>query len=172
MKKGIYLGAGKALHLNYDIDYQDLLIKRDIGGDMLEIDLNKYDYIIATPPCNYWSRARGNKISDYSLKTKHLLPDIINKLINLGKPFIVENVKNDKRMYENNILPRFDCLIFYVNRHIYFTNVNFDCSNIIQRQDFSYGGKVIKYDDMTNLYHQGGFNVHNVIERFLKYVNE
>lgn len=170
--KGIYLAAGNAFHPNYDIDYQDLIIKRDIGGDMLEIDLKDYDYIIATPPCNFWSRARGNKVSDYALETKHLLPDILNKLIKLGKPFIVENVKNDKRMLENNILPRYDCFIYYINRHIYFTNVKLDISNIEQRQDFKYGGKVIKYDDMNNQYHQGGFNVYNVIERFLLTIKE
>lgn len=172
MMKGIYLGAGKAYHPNYDIVYQDINGKRDIGGDMLEVDLSSYDYIIATPPCNFWSRARGKRCSQYSLDTKHLLPDIINKLIKLGKPFIVENVKNDKRMYENNILPRFDCYIYYINRHIYFTNVKLDINNIEQRQDFKYGGKVIKYDDMNNQYHQGGYNVYNVIERFLETITE
>ena len=171
MKKGIYLAAGAAYHKNYNIIYQDLLVKRDIGGNMLDIDLNDYDFIIATPPCNFWSRARGNKISNYSLETKHLLPDIIDKLIKLNKPFIVENVKNDKRMLEHNILPRKDCKIYYLNRHIYFTNVELDLSNIEQRQDFKYGGKVIKYDDMETKYHQGGFNVYNVIECFLKEVN-
>ena len=36
------------------------------------------------------------------------------------------------------------------------------------RQDFLYHGKVIKYDDMKNLDHQGGYNVHIVIDYFLK----
>lgn len=55
--KGIYLGACTANHPNYNIDYQDKYIIRDIGGDMMEIDLSPYDYIIATPPCNFYSRA-------------------------------------------------------------------------------------------------------------------
>ena len=46
--KGIYLGAYKAHHDSYDIDYQDINGLRDIGGDMLTVDLDKYDFIIAT----------------------------------------------------------------------------------------------------------------------------
>lgn len=165
--KGIYLAAGKAYHPNHDIVYQDISVKRDLPGDMMEVDLSPYDYIIASPPCNYWSRARGNRISTYSLKTKHLLPDIINKLVSLGKPFIVENVKNDVRMYSEGILPRNDCFVHYHGRHIYFTNILIDFSCIPQRHDFTHHGWVIKYDDMDSKYHQGGFNVHNVIEHFI-----
>jgi len=51
--KGIYLCAFKALHPNVDLIYQDKFEKRDLMGDCLEIDLTAYDYIIATPPCNY-----------------------------------------------------------------------------------------------------------------------
>lgn len=166
--KGIYLGAYKALHPNYDIVYQDINNKRDIGGDMMDIDLSKYDFIIATPPCNFWSQARGNRCSQYSLDTKHLLPDIINKCIQLYKPFIVENVRNLKRLTEHNIIPRTDCEVIIIGRHIYFTNIKFKSDDIIQRQDFRYGGRVIQYEDMKNKDHQWGFNVHNVIERFLE----
>lgn len=169
--KGIYLGAGKALHKNYDIDYQDINNKRDIGGNMLDIDITSYDYIIATPPCNFWSRARGNKCSQYALDTKDLLPNIIDKLAHQNKFFIVENVLNMKRFKEHNIIPRNDCIVLTLNRHIYFTNIYINLENIEQRQDFKYGGKVIMYDDMTDLYHQGGFNVHNVIERFLQTIH-
>lgn len=169
--KGVYLAAFKAMHPDYDIVYQDINGKRDIGGDMMEVDLTPYDFIIATPPCNFWSIARGNRCSQYSLDTKHLLPDIINKLIHLGKPFIVENVKNIKRYKENGILPRNDCNVFIIGRHIYFTNVYFSTLDIPQRQDFKYGGKVIQYEDMNNKDHQGGFNVYNVIERFLKVIH-
>ena len=169
-KKIIYLGAGQAKHNEYDIVYQDINGKRDLAGDMLDVDLTNYDVIIATPPCNFWSRARGNRCSQYSLDTKHLLPDIIDKCVKLNKPFIIENTKNDKRMEEHHIIPRTDCFYFKLNRHIYFTNILFDYSNLEQRQDFKYGGKVIKYDDMDNLYHQGGYNVHNVIGKFLQEV--
>lgn len=178
--KGIYLGAFRANHPNYNIDYQDINGKRDIGGDMLEIDLSNYDYIIATPPCNYWSVARGNRCSQYSLDTKHLLPDIINKLIKLNLerkqelriPFIVENVKNKKRFMENGILPEDRCYVKVIGRHTYWTNINFDEANIEQRQDFKHHGKVIKYDDMKDLSHQGGYNVYNVIERFLETIHK
>lgn len=168
--KGIYLAAYKAMHPKYDIVYQDINGKRDIGGDMMEVDLTPYDFIIATPPCNFWSQARGNRCSQYSLDTKHLLPDIIDKCIQLDKPFIVENVKNLKRLREHNIIPRNDCIVIVVGRHIYFTNVEFRTDDIEQRQDFRYGGRVIQYDDMKDKDHQGGFNVHNVIERFLEVI--
>ena len=169
--KGIYLAAGNAVHSNYDIIYQDINNKRDIGGDMLDIELESFDYIIASPPCNYWSIARGSRCSNYSILTKHLLPCIIDKCIKLSKPFIVENVKNNKRMTENGIIPRNDCIVFTHGRHIYFTNVPFEYSNIPQRQDFKHHGYVIKYEDMDNQYHQGGYNVHNVIEAFLHEVH-
>ena len=75
--RGIYLAAYKAMHPNHDIVYQDINGKRDIGGDMMEVDLTPYDFIIATPPCNWWSRANWRRdSSEYSLKTKHLLIDI------------------------------------------------------------------------------------------------
>lgn len=170
--KGIYLGAGRALHEKYNIVYQDYNNKRDIGGDMLNIDLSEYDFIIATPPCNFWSIARGNRLSKYSIYTLHLLPMIIDKLVELKKPFIVENVKNVKRLTEWKVLPRSDCYIYIIGRHIYFTNIPFNTDGIEQRQDFKYHGKIIKYDDMTDKYHQGGFNVHNVIERWLEEVNK
>lgn len=168
---GIYLAAFKALHPKYNIIYQDINGKRDIGGDMLNIDLSLFDFIIATPPCNYWSRARGNKISLYSLQTKHLLPEILKKLENQDKPFIVENVCNIKRFKEENILLNRNCNIYIINRHVYFTNIILDINGIKQRQDFINHGYVIQYDDMLNKDHQGGFNVFNVIERFLQTVH-
>ena len=92
--KGIYLASFKALHENHNIIYQDINGERDIGGDMMNVDLTPYDYIIATPPCNWWSRANYRRdSSQYALETKHLLIDILDKLVKLGKPFIVENVK-------------------------------------------------------------------------------
>lgn len=101
--KVIYLGAYEAYHPNFDVVYQDINGKRDLGGDMLEVDLKSYDVIIATPPCNYWSIARGNRCSQYSLDTKHLLPEIIKRLAKENKPFVVENVINKKRFREEGI---------------------------------------------------------------------
>lgn len=83
--KAIYLGAYKALHHDFNIVYQDINGKRDIDGDMLDIDLTPYDFVIATPPCNFWSIARGNRCSQYSLDTKHLLPEVIKKCFESGK---------------------------------------------------------------------------------------
>lgn len=67
------------------------------------------------------------------------------------------------------------CFIYYIGRHTYFTNIWLSDEEVFilesqNRQDFRYGGKVIKYPDMTNKKHQGGFNVHLVIDYFLKKV--
>lgn len=165
---GIYLGAYKAKHPNRTILYQDINGKRDIPGDMLKIDLTPYDYIIATPPCNYYSKARGNRCSKYSEETKHLLPGILKKLIKTNKPFIVENVRNAKKFAE---LGLFDLPvhIYFIGRHTYWTNVLLP-NDLLQRHDFTQHGWVIKYEDMKNKDHQGGYNVHRVIESFIEQV--
>lgn len=172
MNKGIYLAACKARHPDYNIIYQDIdpKYKCEIGGDMMQVDLKPYDYIIASPPCNWWSKANPYyKTSKYALDTKHLLPDIIIKLANLDKPFIVENVKNYKRMEEEGIFAicdRYGLYTYTIGRHIYISNImcNLLCS---QHQDFKMGGKRVNNDG----YNQGGSNVHKVIELWLKIVN-
>ena len=125
--KGIYLFACKARHENYNLDYNDIggKFSCNITADAMKVNLKSYDFIIASPPCNWWSKANPYyKTSQYALSTKHLLPDTIEKLSKLGKPFIIENVKNKKRMLENGI---FDLIIKYnlnyqfVGRHIYQT---------------------------------------------------
>ena len=91
----IYLAAHKANHPNYNVTYQDIDGKRDVSGDMLEVPIDDYDIIIATPPCNYWSRANFRReTSEYAQATKHLLPNIIRKLEAQNKPYIIENVIN------------------------------------------------------------------------------
>lgn len=143
---------------------------------MLQQNLEEFDVVIATPPCNFWSIARGNRCSQYSLDTKHLLPDIIKKCAKSGKRFVVENVINKKRFAENGIYEVAEncgCFIYYIGRHTYFTNIKLDENEIESlkgqnRQDFKYHGKVIKYDDMKDTDHQGGFNVHLVIDYFLR----
>ena len=162
--KGIYLASYKALHPKWNIVYQDINGLRDLPGDMLDIDLNKYDFIIATPPCNYYSKARGNKKpSEYAIKTKNLLPKIIDKLIEVKKPFIVENVRN-KPLFKKEGLYNKNCYIYHVGRHTYWTNVMFNPIGIKQIQDYRYGGfKLVENG-------QGGENVHNVIEHWLDIV--
>ena len=171
--QGIYLAACKARHLGYDIVYQDVDAKYhcDIGGDMLEVDLSPYDFIIATPPCNWWSQANPYYwFSEYALKTRHLLPLTLIKLSKLGKPFIVEGVKNLKRYKENHIFKiceKFGISYQVVGRHIYFSNVIVDLS-CPQIQDFRYGGVRVNNDG----YNQGGTNVHNCLEIWLKEVHK
>lgn len=167
--KGIYLAAYKARHPNYDIVYQDInpRCKCDLQGDMLEVDLKDYDFIIATPPCNFWTRANYRRYrSEYALKTLHLLPLIILKCIASKKPFIVENVRND-RLFNEFRLYKFNCFIYKIGRHTYWTNVSFD-TNIEQVQDFRYGGYYIR-DEAA--FKQGGDNVSRVIERFLEEIH-
>lgn len=135
--KGIYLAAYEALHPEFNIVYQDINNKRDLGGDMMDIDLTEFDFVIATPPCNFWSIARGNRCSQYSLDTKHLLPEIIKKLQTLNKPFIVENVINKKRFTENGIYDIANCNIYYINRHTYFTNIEFTEQEIAELESKS-----------------------------------
>lgn len=173
MKKVIYLAAGngKINNDNYDITYQDLEIKRDIGGCMLNVDLSSYDILIATPPCNYWSRANPYyKTSKYALLTKELLPKIIDRFIKTNKPFIVENVINKKRMFtDNKDLFNLDNIIYFEHgRHCYFTNIYFDVSDIPTNQQFKYGGVYIGNKGKR----QGGEDVQAVLERFLESLKE
>ena len=162
--KGIYLASFQANHPNHDIDYQDINGKRDLSGDMMDIDLTPYDYIIATPPCNYWSRANWRReTSEYSQKTKHLLPSIIKKLSNQTKPFIIENVMNIK-MFEKHNLFNHNCLVYVCGRHVYWTNVILDLRQVNQIKD--------DIHNTSKNQRQGGYNVHQVIEVFLNTIKD
>lgn len=171
---GIYLAANIARHPNYLIIYQDIdpLYHCDIGGSMLDVDLSPFDFIIATPPCNFWSKLNFSYLtSQYALKTRNLLPDTIKMLAGLNKPFLIENVKNITRFEKYGI---FDLIRSYGlftiihGRHIYISN--FDISflkTVYQIQDFKYGGIRVNQDG----YNQGGTNVHNIIEAWLEYIH-
>lgn len=171
--KGIYLAACKARHPNFDIDYQDIdkQFNCDIGGDMLDVDLSKYDFIIATPPCNFYSKSNPYFYKSlYALKTLHLLPCILIKAAVSGKPFIIENVRNEVRFEKMGIFricEDYGIYHQYVGRHTYFTNVFCDLT-VVQHQDFINGGKRINNDG----YNQGGSNVHEVIECWLNCLYE
>lgn len=169
--KGIYLGSYIAYHKNHDIVYQDINGKRDLDGDMMNIDLTPYDYIIATPPCNWWSRGnyRRNQ-SEYALKTKHLLPDIIDKLILLGKPFIVENVRNATFYSKYGLFDK-KCIIVFIGRHTYWTNIPFKFDDIIQNAKTEIIDGKKYYRSSQNIpqnKRQGTEEVHEVIERWLE----
>lgn len=120
--KGIYLCAREHRLPGYHIVYNDIDIsfKPDLCCSCDEIDLSLYDFIIATPPCNYWSRANYRRnSSNYSLLTKNLLPYCINACIKTGKPFIVENVLNKKL-----IKPfQYECFYYEYGQHCYFSNI-------------------------------------------------
>ena len=169
--KGIYLASYKAEHPNHDIIYQDINGERDLGGDMMEIDLDPYDFIIATPPCNWWSRANYRRDrSEYALKTKHLLIDIIDKLCSQDKPFIVENVKNRKQFALHGLFDQ-KCYVYFVGRHTYWTNIPLKVDDIIQvpKIDFKNGKKRwLSSQHLARKDRQGGEDVHQVIERFLQ----
>jgi site-specific DNA-cytosine methylase len=160
----IYLASYTAnLNTQHTVYYQDKYIKRDIGGDMLEIDLNPYDLIIATPPCNYYSRGNYRRnTSLYSLETKHLLPDILYKLSKQVKPYIVENVRNPKLM--ETFLKNYNGFIYYYGRHTYFSNVLFAPHTVKQIKE--------NIQNMSKLKREGGYNVNNVIELFIETVND
>lgn len=164
--KGIYLAAFRAKHENYNLDYNDIKKTSDhinIIDDMMKVDISKYDYIIATPPYNYWSIAnyRRNE-SEYSLNTKHLLIEIIKKLDNQEKPFIIENVRN-RNLFRSYDLYNTNCMIYEIGRHTYWTNIPINMSNINQTPDH------ISHKSKSK--RQGGENVHNVIEYWLKVIH-
>ena len=159
--KIVYLAAGIGQLKYKDVVYQDKFVERDISGDMLEINLDPYDIIVATPPCNYYSRARGNRLSKYAEATKHLLPDILNILTLAEKPFIVENVINRKRM--SDIIVKYKNIYHEVGRHCYFTNILCNLENIKQDFDFKYGGYLLV--GRKNL--QGGFHVQEILEKII-----
>lgn len=178
--QGIYLASCKARHPNYNLVYQDIekdLYNCDLGGDMLEVDLSQYDYIIASPPCNYYSRANYRRYtSEYSQKTKHLLPAILQKCCESGKPFIIENVRSPRLFDEmgvTDIENKYGIFRYVIGRHTYWTNIliNMNCP---QELDFHNKNTRIRTGCRFERqdYRQGGDNVHSVIEIWLKYINE
>lgn len=169
MKKVIYLASGRAKLKYPNVVYNDYKEKRDLICDMLIVNLDDYDILIATPPCNYYSRANNSReTSEYAQNTKHLLPCIIEKFIRTGKPFIVENVRNEP-LFKKCGLYNYNCFIYKHGRHTYWTNIAFNPSGIKQEFDFkqipNYGCVRLKS------YVQGGKNVNNVLDYFIDVVN-
>lgn len=167
----IYLGAYQAYSEKWEIDYQDINGLRELNGDMLNYPLDDYKVIICTPPCNFWSKANYRRYdSEYALNTRDLLPKMIERLGSFNKPFIIENVRNDKLFREYGIYEiarKYRLHIFFIGRHTYFTNVFFPYYDLIdlQTKDF----KQVKGYGCVSLTHnrQGGKNVEIVIDRFL-----
>ena len=118
--KGVYLCARKHRIPGYLIDYNDIEYYPGITllGDCRNIDVSQYDFIIATPPCNYYSRANYRRdVSTVAQSTKDLLPYCIDICQRSGKPFIIENVCN------SSLLPKADCYEFDFGQHHFYTNV-------------------------------------------------
>lgn len=166
--KGVYLCAYKSKKFNYDIDYNDILDLPNINlkCSCLDIDLSNYDFILGSPPCNYWSRANWRRnVSDYALNTKCLLPLLLEKCYKSGKPFILENVRNDNLFLQEGIYSLCDnlgILTYFVGRHTYFTNIMFNPSNILQVFD--------NIHNVSSSMRQGGINVYNVFNIWLEVV--
>lgn len=160
--KGIYLASRKHRIPGYDIDYNDIEEYEGINicCDMLTVDLSKYDYIIATPPCNYYSRANYRReTSKVAQETKHLLPTILEKLQKLNKPFIVENVLNE------SLLPKSNVYEFNFGQHHFYTNV------FMLVYDSSYAEKQNK-QNVTRSKRDGNKNVDLIIKLFLETICE
>lgn len=169
--KGVFLGACLQRHEKYDIDYNDIDTNTgcNLICDMLDIDLSKYDFVLASPPCNYYSRANYRRnVSFYALSTKNLLPTVIEKCSLSGKPFLIENVRNNVLFQQCGIFDlcnKYKLFVYYVGRHTYFTNImiNLQCY-----QTIDYVVKKQYYSNNLGNYRQGGDNVKKVFEIFLE----
>ena len=170
MKKVVYLAAGEAVISvpGCNVVYNDLYLSRDLKCDLLDVKLSDFDIVLASPPCNFYSRANYRRYSsNYSLLTKNLLPRILADLIVLGCPFIVENVINKKLM--SSVDPFLKKLIagevlgvFYYEfgRHCYFTNVDMSAysfkfepsnvANVCSRKRQGSGGVNIVFSEFLN----------------------
>ena len=91
----------------------------------------------------------------------HLLPCLLIRLRSIGKPFIIENVRNDPMFEKFEIYENAKGLnIYRLGRHTYFTNVKLDLSEVSQIND-----------SIQNISHgsrEGGENVKRVIDNFIK----
>ncbi len=74
-----------------DISLQPNYPFRFILGDALEADLSGYDFIWASPPCQRFSRM-SNCRNGLLEKYPDLIASVRNKLVEFGKPFVIENV--------------------------------------------------------------------------------
>lgn len=165
----LYLASGYAKIKFDNVVYQDKYIFRDLGGDMLEIDIDNFDILIATPPCNYYSKLNRNRDrSEYALKTRELLPRIIEKFSNQDKPYIIENVRSH---IINDLIKKsnFNGFVIQHGRHTYWTNIWFNPVTIKQTYDFKAtgrrgDGKIKRLKDNV----QGGENVNQVIEYWVE----
>lgn len=93
-------GAGVGLHKagfeivdGFDIVYQPDYPFEMFVEDALSVDIEPYDFVWASPPCQAYSIGTRNANRD---KHPDLLVPIREKLIASGKPYIIENVVGAK----------------------------------------------------------------------------
>lgn len=162
MLKGVYLCSREHRIPGYDIDYNDVVYRYqvDICCSCECINLGAYDYIIATPPCNFWSRANWRRYtSDVARLTKHLLPYCLSACLRIGKPFLIENVRSDNLFKEFDDLS-LQCYVYKFGNHTFWTNIELDLSDLIPiRQNKQY---------LSRKQRDNNYNVHIVIIRFLE----
>lgn len=170
----IYLASGRA-KLNvpgFSFTYNDLFEPGvDLQCDMMSVDLSKFDVLLASPPCNYYSRANSYKQKEssvYSQSTKHLLPDILDKFISTGKPFIIENVRSYPLFNKAGLFNK-NCFVYFHGRHTYWSNIPFNPQFIPQTFDFYLNKN--GFGCRKKSYVQGGKNVNDVFEYWLKVVD-
>lgn len=99
----LFCGAGGAAQgyfeanfthiLGVDIEPQPNYPFEFVQGDALQFDLEGYDLIHASPPCNRWSSASGKSMS----RRRELYPDLLrpirSKLEGQNTPYVIENVE-------------------------------------------------------------------------------
>lgn len=166
MIKTIYLASGYAKLKAENVTYNDLVVPRENRQHMLDVDLTQYDILIATPPCNFYSYARGaSPPSKYALETAHLLLEIIIKFHETGKPFIVENVTNKTTLdFIWAMSADLGLYRFKHARHTYITNIMFDVRSVAEEFDFDSSQKLLNpFNDR-----QGGYQVSAVFDCFVK----
>jgi len=159
---GLYMCARKHRIPGYNIIYNDIVDYEgiDLCCDCLNINLEPYDFIIATPPCNYYSRANYRRqTSEVAQRTKHILPKLIEKLSQLNKPFIIENVCN------SSLLPKSKLFEFEFGQHHFYTNVFMliPHNSYAIRQNKQY---------ISRNKRDGNYNVDLVIKYFLEAIHE
>jgi DNA (cytosine-5)-methyltransferase 1 len=101
-------GASMGLHLSgFDVTGVDLNPQprypfKFIQADALEVDLNGYDLIWASPPCQRYTP--GAAMHGTSANHPHLIPPIRERLLIEGTPFVIENVSAARIHLRNPIM--------------------------------------------------------------------
>lgn len=140
--------------------YNDIQYPVDYQCDMRELEplLDTFDCILASPPCNYYSRANYRReTSKYAQATKDLLPwcqrmasDLIGRV-----PMIIENVRN------RHLIPLpADLNILYSRRHTFFANHPFSV----------YGASKSGLSHVCSVNRQGDEEVHETFFEFVKLI--